>query len=214
MRIPTLITLPALLLTLVSSNLNAQHYFGLRTGANFATVTTTEEGFITKKRTFGMNGVVFFDFSLAEKLSLQPEVSFIQKGYRRTINLLGEKNYATKLNYFECALLLKFRFGEDDLKGYTILGPFLGRASSGKSIDLDDGSSNPVKFDAGGGFHREDLGMIIGAGIGLPAGPGNFIVDIRYLWGLYNINESYLDDGNLRNQGINVSLGYAFLLGR
>lgn len=198
----------------LSLNLQAQHSFGFRAGSNFANVSTTEEGTITREKIFGANVGLFLELGVGKKTAIQPELSFIQKGYRTKIQLFDEKNYSTKLNYFDLSLLFKYKIGGKRELGYVIAGPYLGRASSGKTKDLSDGDSTKVEFDAAGGFHRADLGLIVGGGIRIPAGYGNLMLDLRYNIGLYAINENYLLNGNLKNRGINISVGYGLPIRR
>ena len=94
----------------LSLNLQAQHSLGFRAGSNFANVSTTEEGTITKEKIFGANVGLFLALGVGKKMAIQPELSFIKKGYRTKIQLFEEKNYSTKLNYFDLSLLFKIPF--------------------------------------------------------------------------------------------------------
>ncbi|KAA3633630.1 MAG: PorT family protein, partial [Bacteroidetes bacterium] len=123
-------------------NLQAQNHFGFRAGTNFAYVSTTEEGFITNERVLGLNAHLFFDLGLGDNLAFQPELGFIQKGYRRTITLTGIKRYAIKINYVDFAASLKYKFGSKNFKAHILAGPYFGLALSAHSKDLDDGDKN------------------------------------------------------------------------
>lgn len=193
---------------------NAQKYFGYKGGVNLANVSTTEDGFITEERITGLSAHLFLDFTLINNFGLQPEMGFIQKGYRRTITLFGEKRYATKINYLDFSLNLKYRLGNKNLKGFLLAGPHFNFALSGNTKDLDEGSTNKVEIDEGGGINRTDLGITLGGGIGTSIRDGDLFLEIRYLHGLQTINVTAFDDGDLQNRGININVGYIFEIGR
>lgn len=94
-----------------------------------------------------------------------------------------------------------------------LAGPYAGLAISGKTKDLDDNSTNDVRIEGGGRINRPDLGLTLGAGIGIPIREGDLFLDARYLLGLV-IMANDLDNGDLKNRGINCSLGYIFKIGR
>ncbi len=203
-----------LILFFYGSNLQSQNYFGFRAGINLAYVSTTEEGFITNERVLGLNTHLFLDIALAEHFTIQPEIGFIQKGYRRTITLTGIKRYATKINYLDFAANMKYKFGDKNLKIHLLTGPYFGLAVSAQSKDLDDGDTNDIGIEEGGGIQRPDIGLTVGLGVGIPAGDGELFLDIRYLHGFNKINVNTFDDGDLRNRGQNISVGYSLPLGR
>ncbi|TNE56032.1 MAG: PorT family protein [Bacteroidetes bacterium] len=207
-------TCALLLLAGLAFPLSAQHFFGLRAGVNFATASTTESGRITDKYLVGPNAVVYFDLRLNKQMALQPELSYIQRGYRTTIRVLGEKKYTTRFNYGEVAVLMKYRRKRGRSIGYAVVGPYIGMAVSGYQKELSDGETTAVKFNAPGGFYRGDGGLVFGAGLGLHAGVGQVVLDLRYTLGLSAINENYLDDGDIKHRGIVLSAGYAVPLGR
>ena len=107
-----------ILLTLFffSINLNAQNYFGVRAGVNFATVSTTKDGSITNKFILGGNGVVYFDFNIGKKrkMGIQPEFALIQKGFLRNVPNINSDNRGItyRFNYYNFSLLYKFKFGD------------------------------------------------------------------------------------------------------
>lgn len=195
-------------------NLQAQNYFGFRAGTNLAYVSTTEEGFITNERVLGLNVHLFLDLGLGKNFAVQPELGFIQKGYRRTITLTGVKRYAIKINYLDLAASLKYKFGNKNFKAHLIAGPYFGLALSAQSKDLDDGDTNKIGIEEGGGIRRPDVGLTVGVGVGIPAGEGDLFLDIRYLHGFNKINVNSFDDGDLSNRGQNISIGYALPIGR
>ena len=71
------------------------------------------------------------------------------------------------------------------------------------------GKNDKIK-SAYGKTKSVDLGLQMGAGIAIPAGPGKVIVDGRYNLGLSNISDE--NGMNVKNRGFAISLGYAIPL--
>lgn len=184
-----------------SCQLNAQTYFGLRAGANFANASKkAEDTGDTDGRIIGPNIGTYFDFGLNKSLSLQPEINFLQTGYKKYY----DKTYKFRFNYFDFAFLLKIKrqikLNEKGAKMniYGNFGPYIGYAfratSSGEVRDL-------------GGDNQDDLGLLASVGAAFPSGRnGLFVVDLRYVFGLARI-EGF---GDYRNRGILPSIGYAW----
>ena len=207
------------LLTCCSFQLNAQTYIGFRGGINVGGVSTTMNGAITKDKILGFNAALYFDFGIGNNMAIQPEVSFVQKGFRR---YLGETNdWYYKLNYFEFASLFKYKFkkkvsNERKRKktfGYCIVGPYIGKATSASLKNHYDDEKKDYNFMSGIILNRGDLGIMIGGGLELQLNNGNLVIDLRYSQGLVEINCCSSSNGDIRNQGILVSVGYAFQIG-
>lgn len=204
----------ALLLVLFTIQLSGQHYFGLRGGINIANVTTTEEGAITNGRIAGVKGALFFDIELNDLLALQPELTYIQKGFKRYFSETND--YVYKLNYVDVSALLKagFEMKNEKINGYGIAGPYLGVSGNGKRKNLYDNEVQDLDYDSGVPLDRYDYGVLFGGGIEILSNIGALVVDLRYNLGLSGINKYDLADGNIHNHGIIISVGYAFLMGR
>ncbi|KAA3624799.1 MAG: hypothetical protein DWQ02_22665, partial [Bacteroidetes bacterium] len=61
---------------------------------------------------------------------------------------------------------------------------------------------------------RPDFGIAVGVGAAIPSGDGDLFLDIRYLHSFNKINVNYFDDGDLRNRGQNITVGYLWPLSR
>lgn len=207
---------PFLILIFSSFNLNAQNYFGVQAGVNFANVSSTKDGSITNKLILGANGVVYFDFNLDKKrkYGIQSEFAFTQKGFVRESPhpFYGKTNTVYRLNYLDYSLLFKYKFGDKKgTRGYGILGPVIGSLLTGKTISRDDRErKNELDLQR---WDEKTLGLIIGGGVVFPVRSVKFIIDLRYRIGLTSMNGTRYDSGTLRNRGINISVGYAFPLG-
>lgn len=207
-----------LLLFFVSKHLQAQNYFGVRAGVNFATVSTTKDGSITNKLILGGNGVVYFDFNLGKKrrMGIQPEFALIQKGFLRSLpnSISGSRDITYRFNYYNFSLLYKYKFGDKKgIRGYAALGPFLGKLFSGKSRwrnNQDKKESKKIDLKK---YNKTSYGITLGGGIVFPIRSVKFIIDLRIGIGILELDHSVFDSGSIRNRGINLSVGYAFPLG-
>jgi hypothetical protein len=103
--------------------------------------------------------------------SLQPELTYIQKGYQMSIageyqigepiyQYTGESKFT--INYFEIPVLAKFEFGGDKIKVGAFAGPSVGFGTGGKyksTFNIDKGEEGIETIENEGGivFHRPEL---------------------------------------------------------
>jgi hypothetical protein len=136
-----------LLLLILSGNLQAQTFIP-RFGLTIAkTNAESEEGFNQKFNlgfTFGLGA----EFSLNSNVSLQPELNFVQKGFRITMSESDQGfsmsvDSRASINYLELPVLLKLYLSEGETRFYGIVGPSIGVGVGGKI-------KSKVKFDFGG----------------------------------------------------------------
>jgi len=148
--------------------------------------------------------------NINEMFAFQPELMYFQKGTQQSFDFFGQSfDIETRLNYFEVPLLVKAMFGDSEgLQFFATAGPSLGFGINGKVTA--DGESEDIDFDDG--LKRLDIGLSIGAGVQLPAGPGTFTGDLRYLLGLTSLDDTD-DDVDVKNRGIGLSVGYLFPIG-
>lgn len=125
--------------------------------------------------------------------SIQPELNFINKGTSLKTTTGREK---LNQNYLELPVLAKYSYG----LVYVNAGPYIG-------LRLGEGNKEKLAY---GDTKRFDLGVQMGGGLAIPAGPGKVILDARYSLGLNNIAET--SGINIKNRGIMVSAGYAITL--
>jgi hypothetical protein len=157
--------------------------------------------------------------------SIQPELLYIQKGFglKGTDTSTGYTvtfDTDNHFNYLELPVLAKISFGSETIKGYVNAGPSIGYALSGKTKGTAtiQGQSQNIdeKADLSAG-NRADFGLQFGGGIGFQAGPGSILLDLRYGYGLSNLEKessgSSSGDNKSQNRVIAVSVGYAIPLG-
>jgi hypothetical protein len=168
----------------------AQFSVGIKGGLNFAKFDATQFGESVKGKT-GFHGGAFALIKLS-KIGIQPELIFSQQGSKVTFDSNeGEGNF----DYINIPVMLKL---------YTVaginlqLGPQFGFLSRAE-IDGDNVKSS---------FKGSDLSLGIGAGWDLPFG---LTIDARYNLGLSKIEDNDPAYDAVKNQVIQVSLGYKII---
>ncbi len=226
MKITKLLSLLAALMIFASAN--AQISIGVRVGANFANQNFDADGLSISPD--GLTGLAFgipIEIGITESFAVQPELNFIQKGSSIEFSdeIFGEtfeSKTDTRINYIEIPILAKVKFGTETIDAYLAAGPTIGFGMSGKvetevtAAGVTESAEEDIDFDEDG-IKRSDIGLSIGAGAGIAAGPGSLFLDLRYVLGLSNIsdNDGVPDDEqvDVTNRGFQVSIGYLFPLG-
>ena len=185
---------------------NAQ-IIGFKIGPTFSDIDIEDDegGAQNKLTSFGGGGFVRFGFA---GLALQAEVLAVTKGTKFD-DLVGDDDLDLKLDYIEIPLTAMFSFGAPYVFGGGAVAfeidceEDLGDVSV--SCDEDDPASDT--FDRKG----TDFGLVGGAGLEFPVGPGNLLIEGRYTHGLSNLNED--GDNSIRNRYFAVFAGYSIPLG-
>ena len=201
--------LPCLLLFVSTFALAQGVGIGLRTGVTFANAAFDDDSreFDTKTAT-GYSLGLMVPLFLSENFAVQPELSYVQKGFRREFPVsVGGELEAYTFSYYELPLLLRGSFGTNNLKFYFQAGAAFGYAGSGE-VEIA-GIIEDIDFSTEE-FNRTDLSGIGGAGLVFGGGGLGFFVDGRYVYGL---SEDTLDDFTYTNRGLTLSVGLLFSLG-
>ncbi len=190
--------------------------FGIRTGINSATVNVEDESGLNvepESRT-GLDIGLMLEIGLTEDFSIQPEIHYMQKGFEQVFEILGDEfESELSLNYLEIPILAKYSFGSETVRGFVNAGPSLGYALSGKTIESFNGDKEETDLDfEEEEFSRLDFSFALGGGIGFKTGPATIFVDVRYLLGLSNLDDSE-NDTTVRNRGLGFAVGAMFPLG-
>lgn len=203
----------------------AQINFGIRTGANFNNVHTSEGlSAVTPdfKNITTWNVAAVTEFELNDRFSIQPELVYNTKGF--SIKETGDIElfdvplpvglYAvSKFNYLELPVLAKVKFGNERVNAYLQAGPSLGYAIDGRlitrakvffefdvfdtDIDLDDV-----------GYERWEASGIIGGGVEFALRRGKIMLDARYQHGFTELYDIPVFNEQIKNRGVNISAGY------
>jgi len=208
-------------------NVNAQISVGAKVGANFA--DTRVDGLLgnlaPEQTTFtGFTAGVMAEIPMINALSFRPELNYIQKGFTVSqsfdVDLIGidmevGAKARTRINYVELPLLLKYSIGSDAAKVYAISGPSIAYAANAELnpvatfiVDFNL-PSIPINLD-NNIYNRWEISGILGAGGEVKAGNGKVFADARYNLGFTNMLNNPIVDLRIKNQGFNVSAGYAY----
>jgi outer membrane protein with beta-barrel domain len=190
---------------------------GPRLGVNFATqkISGSDEDFADNwndevKSNAGLQIGAVANVMVNDMFSIQPELLFVQKGYKFEEDELSIKG---KYSYLEVPVLAKLSFGTGDIQGFVTAGPTLGYWMSGKDVVEFDGDSDESDVDFGddedGIENRAELGANIGVGLAYKLGAGALNFDVRYGAGFSSTYDSE-DDAKLRNSGVSISVAYLF----
>lgn len=198
------------LLLLPNNPLTAQFNIGFKAGVNLAKQKFDGQGFsISPDNRLGFQVGAMAEVGLGQNLAIQPEVLFIQKGFKAEFDdpFTGEKTKSVlTLNHVEVPLLVKYKIPSTGIGFFFTGGPALGYAASGKSEF--DGESSKIEDEDWEGYNRFEFGAHVGTGVLIPTGAGAVSIDVRYILGISNLNGDESDDTKAFNRGIGLSIGY------
>jgi hypothetical protein len=172
--------------------------FGVRGGANIATVQNDADGGSQEfgSRT-GVAAGVFFAVPLGW-VRLQPEVLYTSKG--AALDLRGIESTLV-LDYLEVPVLVRWPVAP---RVYVAAGPAVAWRLKARSRTKFSGATEEV--DVADSVKRYDAGVTGAVGIEF----GRLVVDGRYTHGLLDIDTDTSDDVSVRNRAITITAGIAF----
>ena len=158
---------------------------------------------------------------VASFFAFQPELFFSSKGQK------FEHNGSTliyKLNYLELPVLFKLLIPTGGIVTPTVyVGPSfalkLGKIDGTMKNDGDkEDMPEDVRDEMDKSVNKFDFGLAMGGGLGINAGPGIIVLDVRYTLGLTKVNkltddmksEGLTEDNLSKNSTLSLSLGYLF----
>jgi hypothetical protein len=150
----------------------------------------------------GLIGGGFVQFSFNERLSLQPELLFVQKG--STLDLGADTGSVTmKVNYIEMALMARFTAPVAQVwRLYVMAGPSLG-LKAGTASQLD-GVSGTIDYNIDPAIGSRDVGLVFAGGLER----SRYLIEARYSFGLSDIaTDIYEHDSSLTNRVFAVMVG-------
>ncbi|MFD2245509.1 porin family protein [Pontibacter ruber] len=184
---------------------------GPRVGATFAKISVSDDENGISNDDIKYNPGIQFgavaNFMINDMLSIQPELLYIQKGYK-----IGEDEAYLKgrANYIELPILAKVAFGTEQLHGFATGGPTAGYWASGKASMEFDGTKASEEYEFDDEDNRFELGASFGVGIAYKVGPGELNLDLRYGLGFTNLYDTEGDGSKTRNNVLGISLAYLF----
>lgn len=221
----------AALAFLLIQTASAQVQVGFRAGANWGAVSKPEflDNFSpTFRLSPGLTGAVFVEAPISDRVSIRPEVSYIQKGFLIDEGFelpLGNWNLplgarvAYPTRYVELPVLAKINLNEGPVQVYMLAGASAGYAVNGRIRTRTSGifRSAPMDVDMNMGtmgYNRWDFSAIGGLGFSAEAGAGKFFVEARYQHGFSRQYDLPFIQLPIRNRGLGASIGYSFVIGQ
>lgn len=215
-------------LFLLGWTVQAQVYLIPKAGITSSNVNFDQD-LANQKSNMGFVGGLGISFPITSDnfIAIQPEILYIQKGYKADAGVLAFNNDNTRVNYnyLEVPLLLKVNFGEDAFKAFVNGGPSFGYALGGRARSDnqdskikfgDDAPTSDVTYLNPDNYNRLDIGIQFGVGAGIAAGPGDLTLEARYGIGLTdfnNISGAPDSQNKSKNRVIALMLGYAIPFG-
>jgi hypothetical protein len=167
-----------------------------------------------------------YDFKITGNFSIQPELNFIQKGFRQDFDeSFGSEEYSVKsrytVNYIEIPVMAKVFFGKESMKFFLAAGPSLAIGIGGKfkseidfsssDFNFDETFTGKVKFGDSQDSDEEtiyldnriDLGLQFGGGVLIA---NKVMIDLRYGYGLSSLIDGQ-DDEKLYNRVLQFTVG-------
>jgi hypothetical protein len=190
---------------------SAQAVIGLKGGIGISDLSVENDDSFDSRTAFIGGG--FATIGLGETFFLQPEVLYALKGASSDFEGV-EATIA--LDYIEIPLLVGAQFG---LGGSSVVPRvFAGPAvafETGCKISGEDGFVS-VELDCDEAEIQTksvDFGLVFGAGLAIPLGGFELIIDGRYDLGLTNVNDSEFDDESVKNRAWQFMAGVGFPVG-
>ena len=196
------LTLIALFVVLVVGMLPAQGIVGVgpKLGLNFATAGGDNSSYFSTTTKFFFGG--FLDYNVVQNFDLQGELLYNTTGAKFPI---GGSTYDVGISYLEIVALADYNVPlEHGAKIFFLAGPQLGFKLSANAHNETTGGDADVSSKYAGA----DFDIVFGVGASFKAGPGSIVVDVRYCFGLANVNTS--NPPSNTNQVISLGVGYAF----
>lgn len=195
----------------VTSKVSAQGpVLGAKLGASWSNFKVDDDdGEQSRLSSFTGGGFLRFDFG---RVGLQPELMIVTKGSKVEDPDMDAK---LKLDYVEVPVLLYVPLTQSGVSPYLIGGPAVA-FEIGCNVEAGTGNVEVSAECDGNDFlpdrKKVDFGVIAGAGLSLPMGPGAALVEGRYTLGFSNLVDD--SDFSAKNRSIGLMVGYSIPLGR
>jgi hypothetical protein len=201
--------LAAALVVCLAVPASGQISFGVKAGANFASLGGDDVPSDWGSRT-GLVVGGLMTYSFTDMLALRPEVLYSQKGASFTESGV---DVDFKADYLEVPVLLLVNvpMGANELRPTLHVGPSFGFEVGCKISGSDGGTSVDVDCDDMGLDERRklDLGLGLGGGLDIAFGAGTLMIEGRYTLGLQTLDTSS-DPGDIKNRAFSITFGYRF----
>jgi opacity protein-like surface antigen len=155
---------------------------------------------------FAISGFVNIPYN--ERISFQPELSFLQRGHRDSENEMGFRYESSMtLNYLEIPLLVRYSFPTNGKISPAITaGPTVGFLLGMSAWEKLNGVKEEIDYSE---FYRTtSFGIVLGAGVEYALPLGKVMFDIRYDLGLSNLIDGDFDDYSEKSRALLFAIGF------
>lgn len=207
-----LITIAVLMSLAPTAALAQDITWGGKIGLNMSNLNTNVD--VDFKSKICYTAGVFVTIGLMNALTFQPELLYSNKGAKYEETFEGQIfKIAVILNYLEMPLLFKYNFGmmgDSQWMPNVYAGPYAAYRLNGKFKVKYDGQTETEDIESDE-MNTMDYGLVLGAGLDVPAGGGKISLDLRYSLGLANTakNEPGQNE-KTRNRVLQAMVGYSF----
>ena len=186
----------ALGLALVASPGYAQGItFGAKIGANFSKVDQST-GNDTPDQKTGLAIGGFVEAPVAPQFSIQPEFLYSMRGAKDTSST---PEVSLDVNLIQIPVLAKYKFASKSaVHPFVYAGPGFGFVTSAKV------KQDPDEVDIKDQVNTFDTAFILGGGVNI----ANFLVEVRYDWGLRDLDKD--STNNAKDRTFAILAGYSF----
>jgi len=192
-------------LFIVFTDMQAQIIPGYIFGLNLSTITLKSNGINSRpEMPIGIHFGGFFEIPFNDNLALQPVILFSVKGSNYKIDSVA---YSLSPIYIEVPINAVYSFGSDVIKISLFSGPYFALGVGGYKIE-PGGELKKINFGSGrnNDLRTFDFGLNIGAAINIKG----LLVSAQYGIGLSNISPVTLDDQEMKNKVIGISIRSIF----
>lgn len=166
------------------------------------------------KAIIGIQIGLFYSIKISDSFDLQPELSYVQRGYWFDQTPLYDANYVVSIDYLTLPVTIRYKLPIDAFQIRVFTGPYVGfKLSANGSIEYQ--GKKEVKSLAS--VKPFDYGLVTGLGSHVDLGRGQMMVDLQFNWGLHNMMSQpssnvdlYEDPGMVRNLAFALLIGYRF----
>ncbi|RXK61477.1 PorT family protein [Lacibacter luteus] len=201
-------------LFLFAGLLNAQNSsFGFHAGMAMSKISAKSDNIsFTTDDLFALQAGFVVDLPIGKRISLQPGLSFLQKGGKTSEEYAGiTEESKIRINYIEIPMNVLFNARTKSGTFFVGAGPSVSFAMSGKSIYKFDGQEDKEKINIGNDEENDDM-RGLDFGINTLAGyrfKSGLFLGASYNWGLRNLNPGgNKDDGTAQMSYYGVRLGF------
>jgi hypothetical protein len=167
----------------------------------------------TKMKVFPMFGLLA-EFKIDDHFFIQPEISYIPRGteFDPLVNIYtgadmpGTSGTQT-LDYLEIPILLKVKFGKEQLKPYVFFGPSIGILSKSEAELRNSGSTTTTENSSS--FESTNIGLDFGGGVEYALNKQiDIFANLRYSMGLGDILKDDVFDWKTYGYQLNIGIKF------